>query len=200
MTTKKKGYKGKKQNETLFSRWKSDPYKIIIEKIIEKRFISKKTPQFEGKYDLRAVNLRKKELVKVSLKGACLNQVCGYQLKLDHCDLSEVRIEMGDFEGAVLKNTNMSDSMLSKCTFSNTVLEQVVFENTSLKGCHFENATIIEINVENASLEDCDFSGIINLGDARILGTPQSFQGIKVDMALLKDSAFKSFLETVKED
>ncbi len=200
MAGKKTRYKGKKTKETLFSRWKSDPYKIIIEKIIEKSFISKKTPQFEGKYDLRAVNLRKRELVKCSLKGACLDQICGYQLKLDHCDLSEVGSEMGDFEGAVFTNTNFSDSVLSKCSFNNTILDQVNFENSMLKECRFENASVVEINIENASLVDCDFSGLVNLENARILGTPKSVRGIKIDKSLLNESAFKSFLENSKED
>ncbi|GAU79955.1 pentapeptide repeat-containing protein [Fusibacter sp. 3D3] len=200
MTVKKKGYRGKQKSETLFSRWKSDPYKIIIEKIIEKRFISKKTPLVEAKYDLRAANLRKMELVKVSFKNACLSQVCGYQLKLDHCDLSEVKIEMGDFEGAVLKNTNLSDSYLSKCNFSNAVLDHIVFENSTIKDCKFDNATIMVINIENACLEDCDFSSIPNIGEALILGTPKSVQSVKIDMDLLKESAFKSYLEALKED
>lgn len=194
MTSRKSGYKGKKNRETLFSRWKNDPYKIIIEKIIEKRFISKKTPLFEEKYDLRAVNLRKMTLEKISFKGACLNQVCGYQVSLDHCDLGDVKIVQGDFEEAVIKNTNFANSLLEKCVFKNAVFNQVVFENSIIKECLFDGADLIQVNVEGAMLEECDFTQVVNLGDAVFLGIPKSIVNLKINTDLLQESPFKTMV------
>lgn len=194
MTNRKSGYKGKKNRETLFSRWKSDPYKIIIEKIIEKRFISKKTPLFEEKYDLRAVNLRKMALEKISLKGACLNQVCGYQVSLDHCDLGDVKIDQGDFEGAIIKNTNFANSILDKCVFRNAVFNHVVLENCIIRECNFEGAQLIQVNIEGSSLEDCDLTQVVNLSDALFIGKPKSIVNLKIDIDRLQESAFKTMI------
>jgi hypothetical protein len=190
-------HKDDRQIDPLFQRWQSDPYRIILKRIKEEKKVQKSIPKFEGKYDLRQINLRKTRLVDVSLANACLELANAYNLYLTKCDLSKCTIHSGDFEESRIIDCNLIDSEFTNCNFLNSFLSNILMQDASFYECDFNGAELNNINIDNTIFEKSNFCNLINPTRIKFIGKPKTLRGSIIDrytLLLLPDSDFKKMI------
>ncbi len=91
---------------------------------------------------MNGIDLQKVDLTKATLNGT----------KLIGANLSG-----SIFEHAIMKKSDLTDSICKNCNFKNAVLNLSNFSNANLEGSIFELTTVFGTNFENANLKGCVF-------------------------------------------
>ncbi len=190
-----KGKRSAKKGDSLSIRWKTDYYKVQLEKLIETKEIPADMSKIEGRYDFRNLNLRKQSLNGLSLKNVCLNTFSGYSSKFSNCEISASFVKKGDFAEVELVETQLTGTIFSGCSFRKTVFNTVQMENAIFENCDFTGATFKKIQVENTIIDNSNFTNLVSPETAEFVGTPKSIKNVTIDehtFSLLKESPFKS--------
>jgi len=107
--------------------------------------------------DLKGVNLKGVVLSKRVLNGIDLQKVDLTKATLNGTKLIGANLSGSIFEHAIMKKSDLTDSICKNCNFKNAVLNLSNFSNANLEGSIFELTTVYGTNFENANLKGCVF-------------------------------------------
>lgn len=86
--------------------------------------------------------------------------------KFDFADLRSIIFVNGYFDGAILWNSDFTDSNMKDCSFNDvlahrTIWRHALIKNTTFKGTDFSESDFSKIIIENSEFNNCKFSKTI---------------------------------------
>ncbi|MCD4713801.1 MAG: pentapeptide repeat-containing protein [Clostridiales bacterium] len=168
-----------------FQRWRIGKFRKEITHLKKTKKPSNTHPVIDGLYDFRCANLRKAKLEGGTLNKCCFNEAEMYQIYMPKADLSNSEFIDADLAYAILRKTNLSNSL-----FTNTKLRRADLSHADLSSSNLVGADLSDANFYKTNLEGVDL-GQANLINAKALseisGRPKSVQGVRIDFETLKE-------------
>lgn len=180
----------------LYKRWKDRDYLWLLNELKKSKTVSKKHPLYEGRYDLRSINLRKTRLPNLQIKNCDLNNGQFYSSSLNNAIM-----EKSSLVGCDFASSNLSDSKFIECNFSDSNFKRANLSNALFQNCDCSGVDFSNTNLKGAILSIVIFDTALLWkcnGLAHVSGTAISAKSLEIDINSfqeIQDIALKSLIE-----